>query len=567
MNMHVLATTLDAPNARARLAVPLAFTAFLLIRLIAWANDPLLEDHDSVSYLQSTKALLSLSVDRIIALSPDATLFYPFLGALLGSALDSVEAGARLSSLLLSSALVFALVVIGRRIATTAELTIGLLLLALSPFFVRFSYSVLSEPTYVALVYLGIALFLTRLADPRPASAGLTGIVFGAAFLTRFEGILFLGAIPAFQLAHFILTRPRRYDLRRLGTWAMVFVLTFSAVASVQVWRVSERLGYFALNGRQTWAVILHEPGSKSYEERMRGLDYSPSQINREYLHEHPEALGRLMSGAGYGATLKAYAKSIYVNLGTLFERRLGAILGPLALIFFAFGLLEVYRRGGLVPVSAVLAFLGLGVAAPLAHDEGLVALRHFAVIGPLVMLVEGIGIVALGQAIASARGGPGRHARLIVPGILALAIGSVLVPLGRLLFLPDRHNGEYRPGDFTIPVKLVHDIGTREPGRPARIAARKSYFTYFSDSERVSVPYTDYQRLVNYLAQNRVDFLFLEHRELRGYPFLTRFAEGRTNPEFERLYSGKDTAGNTLELYRFRLDTGTGRRSAAHAR
>ncbi len=179
------------------------------------------------------------------------------------------------------------------------------------------------------------------------------------------------------------------------------------------------------MNGRQTWEVILHEPGSKSYEERMRGLDYGYTQINREYLHEHPEALGRLVSQAGYGATLEAYAKGIYINLGTLWDRHLGSMLGPLGLVFFTFGLWEVYRRGGIAQVSAVLAFLGLGVSAPLAHDEGLVSLRHFAVIGPLCMLIEGIGIVALAQAIACVRRGPGKRARLIAPGLVVFAIGT----------------------------------------------------------------------------------------------------------------------------------------------
>lgn len=167
-----------------RLAVRASFIVFLVVRLMAFANDPLLEDHDSISYLQSAKALLSLDPNRIIGLSPDATLFYPFLTAVLGAAVGSIESGARLGSLFLSCLLFSALVVIGKRIATTAETAIGLLLLAMSPFFVRFSYGVLSEPTYVATVYLGIALLLTRLEDPRPGSAALIGLVFGVGFLT-----------------------------------------------------------------------------------------------------------------------------------------------------------------------------------------------------------------------------------------------------------------------------------------------------------------------------------------------------------------------------------------------
>ena len=312
------------------------------------------------------------------------------------------------------------------------------------------------------------------------------------------------------------------------------------------------------MNGRQTWEVILHEPGSKSYEERIRGLDYGYTQINREYLHEHPEALGRLVSQAGYGATLTAYAKGIYANLGTLWDRHLGSMLGPLGLVFFTFGLWEVYRRGGIAQVSAVLAFLGLGVSAPLAHDEGLVSLRHFAVIGPLCMLIEGASGSSRSHRRSPASGvGPASAPASSPPGSWYSPSARGLVPLCRLMLLPDRHNGEYRPADFSVPARLMHDITTRELRRPARIAARKGYFTYFSDSERIVVPYADYEKLVNYLAQNRADSLFLEHREIKGYPFLARFAEGHTGAELERLYQGQDAAGNTLELYRFLLDTG----------
>ena len=55
-----------SPTARLwseRLAVRAAFIVFLVVRLTAFANDPLLEDHDSVSYLESAKALMSLDPD------------------------------------------------------------------------------------------------------------------------------------------------------------------------------------------------------------------------------------------------------------------------------------------------------------------------------------------------------------------------------------------------------------------------------------------------------------------------------------------------------------------------
>jgi len=50
----------------------------------------------------------------------------------------------------------------------------------------------------------------------------------------------------------------------------------------------------------------------------------------------------------------------------------------------------------------------------------------------------------------------------------------------------------------------------------------------------------------------NTIDFLFLESRNLKGFPFLEAFAKAET-ADFERLYAGKDSFGGSIELYRFK--------------
>jgi len=50
----------------------------------------------------------------------------------------------------------------------------------------------------------------------------------------------------------------------------------------------------------------------------------------------------------------------------------------------------------------------------------------------------------------------------------------------------------------------------------------------------------------------NTIDFLFLESRNLKGFPFLEAFAKAET-ADFGRLYAGKDSFGGSIELYRFK--------------
>ena len=48
------------------------FLVYLGSRILAWGNAPLLEDHDSLVYLNNIKAFLTLDFQEIIALSPDS---------------------------------------------------------------------------------------------------------------------------------------------------------------------------------------------------------------------------------------------------------------------------------------------------------------------------------------------------------------------------------------------------------------------------------------------------------------------------------------------------------------
>ena len=186
------------PSQRTFIITVLAvFALFITLRLVTWSNASIIEDHDSISLMREAKLFLSFDWQSIIALEPVSNLFYPFFVAIFSTITGSVEVGARLCSLFFSSLLFFSIYVIGRRFEEPYAVVIGLILLATNATLVRLSYSILTEPAYIALVYVGYWIFLTQYEKPRYNLAILLGLVYGMSLLDRFEGILYLAAIPA----------------------------------------------------------------------------------------------------------------------------------------------------------------------------------------------------------------------------------------------------------------------------------------------------------------------------------------------------------------------------------
>ena len=150
---------------RTRITPTLLFLAvffiYLLLRCIAWKNAVLLEDTDSLGYLKTIKLFLAFNLQDIIDLDPDSSLFYAFWGTLFSLPGWSVECGARLCSLFFSAVLFVAILGIGRQMAEPLEIALGLLVMSFSTVLIPFSFSGLTETSYVATVYVGFWLVWT----------------------------------------------------------------------------------------------------------------------------------------------------------------------------------------------------------------------------------------------------------------------------------------------------------------------------------------------------------------------------------------------------------------------
>lgn len=525
------------------------FVVYAAVRLLAWSAADLLEDADSVGYLVNILVFRNADLRAVANMGADATPFYPFFSALFMLPGLSAEAAARLCSFVFSMLLFAAVAGIGRRIAPPVAVVAGLVLLSLDPFLTTLSYAVLTEPSYIATVYTGLWLFWSQFRNPTLWKAAALGVIFGLAFLNRFEGLLFLAAVPVAQLLHAFFAKTRSYSRPHLLRWAAVYGMVFTMVAAPQVWRVSQKMGGFALNGRQVWSQLLTAADGRSADEVLYGLDWSPSQINRRYLQQHPEARAALANKPDP----LAFAKLAVRNVDLISRDRLGILVGPLAFGLFVLGLVGLARRGRGLDAVLVVGFLGTALTAPLLQTWLLA--RHLAVLAPMILLVAGIGAVEAGcVAVRGRYGAQGVLAASLLA--VALVLAGWLYPLSDALAGVPMTGIVYDRDSLTAPAAVLAEARARDfPDAPPRVATRQGYIAWMSGTTIVPLPFTDYAGLVTYLRLNEADFLYLDHRLLRGRPFAAAFADPSAVPDFELIYRGAAPDGAALELYRFLPD------------
>jgi len=517
---------------------------FLLPRLLSWRNGTGLEDHDSVRYLMEVQALAKLDFTGFLrGLGVDDAPLFPFLGALFSLPVSSVETGARLCSLVFSLGVFAAILGIARRFTSLEAAALGLLIMSLNPVLILLSFTPITEPSYIGLVYLSFWAFWLQYENPTKWTGLLLGLLFGLAFLTRAEGLVFLAAIPVMQFVHFFF-RQARYRLHQLWSWALVFVLGFALLASVQVWQVSQKMGTWAINGRQVWTAILDTSDGASSEAKIYGLDYSPKEVNLAFVQTHPEAFRHLQSAN----MLKQVVRQFALNVMAVYNYHLSGFLGALGIVFFAFGLLSLFKAGRLYELFLVLGFLGATLFAPLAYVTAW-APKYLAIVGPLMMLLEGVGILYVVDVAGDATRLAAGRARLASLCVVLL-VSFWARPLWSSLRSPDSGR-EFSPRDVAGPLAAIRQDVEANLHRRPRIAARTNYFSYLADAANVALPHTDYRGLVRYCELNDIDYVFLEHRRLSAFPFLGNFLQ-RDTPRFQRVYAGNDSGASPVELYRF---------------
>ncbi|MCO6412160.1 MAG: glycosyltransferase family 39 protein [Thiogranum sp.] len=534
-----------------RLLLVLCAVFYLALRAVAWHNTVLLDDHDSTFYVKSIAAYHSFDWTEINGLSAYSTPFYPLLSALIAKTGLSFETSARLCSLLFSGLLFGAFYGIARLLTGKIETLAGLLILSVSPALLPISYAILTEPSYIATIYLGLLVFLLQLKRQTAAAGAVLGLIFGLAFVNRTEGILFVLIIPFMQAFYLFFAERRNSPVRQYLKWCGGFGLVFMLLAVPQIWHVSDKMGTLSVNGRIAWQLLENSDVGQNSKEKQYGLYFRKDETNIEFARKNYHEAKAMLHGmqSDHGGT--DYLGRATNNIQEMARIITGSQLGRIGSLLALAGILGLFLSGRRIETFLVLGFAAGNLAGPLLHADHIYA-RHLLAAAPALLLFQAVGTVYVAARIAAALKVRWLDVTAITVVLLAVSMLYAVKPLYHAVIKPPVANYGYSIEELREPLRLIREISESQLQRKPVIAARSNYVAYYSGAETLYLPYAGYQELVEYLDANNADFLYLRYSSISGYPFLEAFEGESSPPRLSLLFRGVDAHGGRIELYRF---------------
>jgi 4-amino-4-deoxy-L-arabinose transferase-like glycosyltransferase len=526
---------------------------YLALRLVAWHNTVLMDDTDSLFYLKNIDTYYSLDWSAINRLNTDSTPFYPAMGALAKSVVGDSETAARLVSFIFSIILVIAVWRLARNLDGQVSGVLAIFLLSLSAPMISLSCSILTEPSFIATLYVGLLLFWRRIDRPQIACAMGIGLVFGLAFLNRTEGILYLVVVPFCLALLSPFAPPVQSGPRfvRFFQWSTVYALAFLMLALPQIVHVSIKAGSPTLNGRIAWQKLVSAMPDRSTNAAIFGLDFSDEEINISYIHRHyKEALQRLKrTNDPHSRTeiSNRFHKSLH-NIDHIYRLLVGLMITPLGFALAFIGLMTLYLRKYFSALLFCIVFLAAMLIGPVEHTN--LVPRHLSVVIPMVCLLQAIGLRATVLNFSRMSQNQETKKGILAVLILGLLTAGQMIPIWSALRPPQR-NMEYDPAFLANPVRLIKAM------QPVpSIAARRQYIAYFSGADFFWAPFSEYDKLVRYLEKNHVKLFYIEYDQFRGYPYIDVFKGDGFKQHFEKIWENEQDGTPRAALFSLKSST-----------
>jgi hypothetical protein len=392
---------------------------------------------------------------------------YSWLIALASLVIPGREWPARVVSIVASLALIAIVFRLARRAMPLAAATAAAALVALHPLLGVYGAALMTEATFLALLYGALLI-----ASPRAESAGsraamrtaIAGAVLGLGYSVRPEALVV--AIAAL---------PWLGGGRRRLLWLAVFALA----AAPEVAALSIERGAFTLTPK-TALVAASVEARDDAEWRVRGVDSLAAAPRKTWVEQ---------VRAGVPAAARRYPGRMTATLARLLDAwPLPLLLLSIAGAVLAPGLL-------LAPLVMVIVLPAMGVTPNVRFTQTLLpALAIFAALS--------------GARLVDALAVPGRLPR---PWAEALAALALVAGLGWCWRGPAGHLAHHFED---APMRSMRRAG-QWLGRYARpgskVMDRKPYVPFFAGMEQALMPDDDYDTIVRYAQSTGVDYIVVE--------------------------------------------------------
>jgi 4-amino-4-deoxy-L-arabinose transferase-like glycosyltransferase len=236
---------------------------------------------------------------------------YPIVAGFFHLIIGDFEKASNLAYAVFGGLMLLPVFVLARRIYGRQTAWLAVVLLALFPALdINVLYwGSMTEPLYLFLIYGGLAALLAGLERHRLGMFTAAGVLFGLAYLTRPEAIVYVGLFCI--LAFGWLGKDLGFTAFRTWSAVGIFALSFMVLAIPYMWYLHAHTGQWMVSGKIN--ISWKQGGSgelKNYDKLTNGLDSSGTEIiwlskdrfqgntMQTALADPADLLGRVLAGA-----------------------------------------------------------------------------------------------------------------------------------------------------------------------------------------------------------------------------------------------------------------------------
>ncbi len=536
-------TKMEIPVTEANMPRKTLITLLLLaigVRIL-WAllSHPVIEE-EGVYYAHMAENLVK---GKLFFSFADQPLFTLLIAGFHYFGLDSEFAGRCISigfgaALLLPMALI-ALRLYGREVA---YIVAGLS--AFHPFLICISTCVLSEATFLFFLMLGIYFVLSSLAQAGRYRPALSGFLFGLAYLTRVEGIVFPFLSALFL--YFIGIWPKRELLRQTLTMIAAFLL----LVIPYVIFLSYHMGHISIEGKSDKNYAIQRnlavgiPVEESLFKISDSLEDQSIQAALKSGNIKISLRDKIIFAVRSG---RASIHELMIRLMT------SACLGePLLLLYVIVGLFRsAWSRERLLQEGFLLLGVGMLVVA-YGGAGSFFRIRHLVCFLAISLLWAGKGVNEL--FVWAKDSFQPKSARVIGLRIMAYVtmLGTLFVVslFGTLRIQSYDVKGNLVDKEIGISIrKTMPDLGSVMDTNP--------FAAFYSGKELLPFPYCDSKVALKYIEKSDVSVLILRTSNT-SRPYLKAWIEnGIPDSRAELVRSWTANDGGIINVYRWNSGSG----------
>ncbi|MGH9945838.1 MAG: glycosyltransferase family 39 protein [Pyrinomonadaceae bacterium] len=491
-----------------------------LIRFLALPQNSIING-DGIFYATLGSRFISGDFER--GLSAYWSPLYSSLVGIFHLFFQDLELSGRAVSLVTGSLLIIPSYVLIRTFFGRVAANIGTVLVVVHPSLIVSSTWVMTESTYTLLFTSGVVGGWLALESGKKLAYLFTGLLFGAAFLTKPESIGFAGLF--LLLAFVIKLAWSRSEIKKLPAAFLVFAAGFSIFSLPYIVFIHQKTG--------RWTISQKLVSNSTFEGSERGLlkvtdDRWTTMQDRiwwdDYDAEKREPKAETQSSSGSFAAqnrqgdVPTFLSRSASNLIRQVRHYVPEMFPVLFILIGAVGFLA--KPWNIDRVAKEIYLLFFVTCMFLGYAVTVIELRYLYPLIPICLGWVGLGCAAVGRYLSHL----GRRWRLkpvFVYVFLLLALAFSLIPL----FF---HNLKDPQMDLLPFEEKNAGLWLKHNSEPSSVVmSRNATVAFYAGAAHIFLPDEELPTILEYARKKRVNYIVLSERRLRQRSDLFRSMEG----------------------------------------